>query len=197
MEGLRENVMANPKNAEFDNFVKLQQELAAEAAAEIPFDPKKELDDWIARLNALYTQIKDEFLKDYINAGSISTEIGSIELNEEFSGPYVAPTMVIHIGLQEIKLIPIGTMLIGSKGRVDVVGRAGTSRLILLSKNVTSPSQLVSVTIVDPKNPQSIKRPIPQQIEWAWKIATRPPTATFLELNKESFLQILLEVSNA
>jgi hypothetical protein len=34
-------VMANPKNTEFDDFVKRQQELAAEAATEVPFDPKK------------------------------------------------------------------------------------------------------------------------------------------------------------
>lgn len=111
--------MANPKNSDFDTFVKRQQQLAAEAAAEVPLDPKKELDEWITRLNALYARIEDEFLKDYIDAGSIRTEIKSIQLNEEFSGPYVAPTMVIHIGLQEIKLIPIGTMLVASKGRVD------------------------------------------------------------------------------
>lgn len=188
--------MANPRNAEFDNFVRRQKELAAEAAAEIPFDPKKELDDWLGRLNSLYSQIQ-EFLKEYIDAGSITTEIGNIELNEEFSGPYDAPTMVIRVGLQEIKLIPIGTMLIGSKGRVDVVGRSGTSRLILVNKNVASANQLVSVTIVDPKNPPQAKRAAPQQIEWVWKIATRPPTMTFIELNKESFLEVLLEVSNA
>ncbi len=131
--------MANPANTDFDNFVKRQQELAAEAAAAVPFDPKKELDDWLARLNALYSQIT-VFLKGYIDAGSITTEIGNIELDEEFSGPYVAPTMAIRIGLGEIKLIPVGTMLIGSKGRVDVVGRAGTSRLILVNKKATSSS---------------------------------------------------------
>jgi hypothetical protein len=188
--------MANPKNAEFDNFVKRQQQLAAEAAAEIPFDPKKEIDDWLGRLNTLYSQI-NEFLKDYIHAGSITTEIGNIELNEEFSGPYEAPTMMIHVGLQEIKLIPIGTMLIGSKGRVDVIGRSGTSRLILVNKNAASANQLVSVTIADPKNLPQARRAVPQQIEWVWKIATRPPTITFIELNKESFLEMLLEVSNA
>lgn len=188
--------MATPKNTEFDNFVRQQKELAAKAATEIPFDPKKELDDWLARLNALYSQI-NEFLKDYIDAGSITTEIGNIELNEEFSGPYVAPTMIIHIGLQEIKLLPIGTMLVGAKGRVDVVGRAGTSRLLLVDKKATSPSQFIAITIVDPKNPPPAKRTVPQPIEWAWKIAGRPPTVVFVELNKESFLEMLLEVSNA
>jgi hypothetical protein len=51
--------------------------------------------------------------------------------------------------------------------------------------------------IADPKKPASAKRPVPQHIEWAWKIVSRPPTLSFIELNKESFLQLMLEVSNA
>jgi len=105
--------------------------------------------------------------------------------------------MIIRIGLEEIKLIPIGTMLISSKGRVDVIGPAGTGRLILVNKKATSARQLISVTIVDPKNPPPPKRAIREQIEWVWKIAGRPPTTTFIELNKESFFQLLLEISNA
>jgi hypothetical protein len=98
--------------------------------------------------------------------------------------------MVIHIGLEEIKLVPIGTMLVGSRGRVDVVGRAGTSRLLLVNKKVTSPSQLISVTIVNPKNPPPAKRADLPPIEWAWKIASRPPTMTFIELNKSLFADV-------
>jgi hypothetical protein len=188
-----------PKNTAFDDFVRQQQQLAAEAATgdQTPFDPKKELKDWLSRLDLLFLQINDEFLADYIRAGTVSTKLERIELNEEFSGPYIAPKMIIRIGLEEIKLLPIGTMLIGSKGRVDVVGRAGTSRLVLVNKKVRSANQLVSVTIVDPTNPIPTKRPVPQHIEWAWKIVSRPPTLSFIELNKESFLELMLEVSNA
>jgi hypothetical protein len=95
------------KNAEFDNFVKRQQELAAEAAAEnvIPFDPKKELKEWLGRLSALFSQING-FLKEYIDAVTVSTKLEEIELSEEFSGVYIAPKMIIRIGLEEIKLIP-------------------------------------------------------------------------------------------
>jgi hypothetical protein len=190
--------MVSPKHAEFDNFVKRQQQLAAQATAEkqIPFDPQKEVADWVGRLNALFVQVNN-FLDEYIAAGSISTKLEDIELNEEFSGPYIAPKMIIRIGLDEIKLIPIGTMLIGSRGRVDVVGRAGTSRLLLVNKKAASAAQLVSVTIVDQKTSVPAKAPASQPIEWAWKIVSRPPALTFIELNKESFLEIMLEVSNA
>jgi hypothetical protein len=187
-----------PKNTAFDDFVKRQQELAAEAASGTQplFDPEKELEDWLQRLNALFAQIKD-FLGDYISAGSISTTLETIELHEEFSGPYQAPKMLIRIGLQEIKLMPIGTMLIGSRGRVDVVGPAGSRRLLLVNKMAANASQLVTVTILDPKQPVAAKKPAPQPIEWAWKILSRPPVVRFIELNKESFLEMMLEVSNA
>jgi hypothetical protein len=180
---------------DFDNFVKRQQQLSAAAEDEIPFDPKKELEDWLGRLNALYSEIQG-YLNDYIREGSISVRIENKELYEEFSGPYVAPKMIIRIGLEEIKLDPIGTMLIGSKGRVDVIGRAGTSRLTLINKKITSARQLVSVTVFDPKNPPQPKKLAREEIEWVWKIVNRPPAVSFMELNKESFLEMLLEVSN-
>lgn len=180
---------------DFDDFVKRQQELSAAAEEKIPFDPKKELEDWLRYLNVLYSDIQT-YLKDYISGGSISFKIEDKKLNEDFSGPYIAPRMIIRIGLQEIRLEPIGTMLIGSRGRVDVVGPAGTSRLTLMNKKITSAHQLVSVTVIDPKNPPAARKPISQEIEWVWKIVSRPPALGFIELNKESFLEMLLEVSN-
>jgi hypothetical protein len=180
---------------DFDEFVKRQQQISAAVEDEIPFDPKKELEDWLRRLNVLYSDIQT-YLKDYISGGSISFKIENKELFEEFSGPYIAPRMIIRIGLQEIKLDPIGTMLIGSKGRVDVIGRAGTSRLTLVDKKITSANQLVSVTVIDPKNPPPPKKRVPHEVEWVWKIISRPPALGFIELNKESFLEMLLEVSN-
>ena len=184
------------KRSDFDSFVQRQQEISVAAKNEPPFDPKKELADWIAHLNALYSNVRI-YLADYLSDGSISLTTENKALTEEFSGPYIAPKMVIHIGLQDIKLDPIGTMLIGSKGRVDVIGKAGTSRLTLIDKNLTSFRQMVTVTVIDPAKPPPPKTTVSrQEIEWVWKIISRPPADGFIELNKESFLQMLLEVSN-
>jgi hypothetical protein len=180
---------------DFDDFVRRQQELSAAAEQEVLFDPKKELEDWLHYLNVLYSDVQG-YLKDHISGGSISFKIENKELNEDFSGPYFAPKMLIRIGLQEITLDPIGTMLIGMRGRVDVIGRAGTARLALMNKKITSASQLVSITVIDPKNPPPPKKPVRPAIEWAWKIISRPPALSFIEQNKESFLEMLLEVSN-
>ena len=38
--------------------------------------------------------------------------------------------------------------------------------------------------------------PSPKDIEWAWKIVSRPPAMQFIELNKETLFEMLMEVSN-
>jgi hypothetical protein len=38
--------------------------------------------------------------------------------------------------------------------------------------------------------------PSTEKIEWAWKIVTRPPNMQFIELNRETFFEMLMEVSN-
>jgi hypothetical protein len=180
---------------DFDEFVRRQQLSAHEQEESIPFDPVKQLEEWRNYLDALYTDVQ-RYLDDYVKNGSISVNFEDKELFEEFSGRYVVQSMSVRIGLQEIKLDPIGTMLIGSKGRVDVIGRAGTARLTLADKNVTNARQLVTVSVVNPRNSPPPKKRIYREIEWAWKIMSRPPDLSLIELNKESFLELLLEVSN-
>jgi hypothetical protein len=186
----------------FRRFRKRQQPLSAatdNSAAE-PTDWNRERDEWLASLNALYERIS-AFLKEYVDGGSIKCDFKDVPLNEENIGAYSAKEMIIHIGRQEITLTPIGTLLIGSKGRVDVVGSAGRSRLVLIDKDATSASSLIKITIVDPNvDPKHPPKPagkgVKKNIEWTWKIVSSPPAMKFIELNKESFFQVLMEVSN-
>ena len=94
---------------------------------------------------------------------------------------------------------PIGTMLIGTKGRVDVQGPSGSTRLNLVNKQVTAARQLVQVTVMRPGDPPPAP-PSPEavkQIEWAWKLSTPPPEMKFIELTRETFLDMILAVANA
>jgi hypothetical protein len=104
---------------DFDDFVKRQQPTAAETK---PIDWAKQRDEWLQHLRQLYDQI-ETFLAEYLESGEIKRDYRDITLNEENIGSYKARQMVLNIGRQEITLTPIGTLLIGAKGRVDVVGR--------------------------------------------------------------------------
>ena len=190
--------MTKSANQEFNNFVKRQQAIsgAANDGADKAIDWNKQRDEWLEHLNTLYKNIT-LFLKEYIDDGSIKYEFQDVSLQEDNIGRYTARKMIIHIGLQEITLIPIGTLLFGSKGRVDVQGSAGNAKIVLIDKDASSAHSLVKITVIDPRHPVKLDKKVSKSVEWTWKIASSPPTINFIELNKKSLFQLLMEVSNA
>ncbi len=179
--------------SDFDRFV---QRKMAEAVDVTAFDSQRQLEEWRRYLVELYKKVSD-FLNPYTQDESAQIEFRDIELNEDFSGPYTVQQMFIHIGNSTITLRPIGTMLIGSKGRVDVQGPRGTARLVLVNKYVSNARQLVQVKVLDPNSSSPPPEPKPDSIEWAWKIATPPPEMTFTDLTKNSFFDLILSVADA
>ena len=177
---------------DFDDFVKRKRALREDAAV----DRDKQLADWREYLDVLYTEIKS-FLKKYIDDGTAKIEFRPIELNEEFSGPYEATQMLLHISTSIITFRPVGTMLIGTKGRVDVQGSRGGARLSLIDRKVTEARQLVRVTVSingEPPPPAEVK---PYKIDWVWKIITPPPEMKFLDLNEDNFFDMILGIADA
>jgi hypothetical protein len=177
-------------NTDFGAFVKRQQTALAE---EEMVDWVKEREDWLGHLKELYDQT-ESFLAEYIKAGEIKLDYRDIELNEENIGSYSARQMILKIGRQEITMTPVGTLLIGSKGRVDVVGPAGRTRLVLVDSKASGPPRRVTVSISKSEPPAA--EAAPKEIKWKWKIATSPPTIQYIELTQESLFQALMEVAN-
>jgi hypothetical protein len=179
----------------FDQFV--QTELASfREPREKSFDWQAEKERWLGDLNGLFSQVK-EYLKLYVDAGQIAIEFKNVELNEENIGPYVAPVMIIRIGRKTINLEPVGTLLIGSRGRVDVIGPTSRSQLLLLDSKLTSLRQLLRVSPeVGGKMPASPPNRSASETDWAWRIVTRPPQHEVVEVDKDSFLNLLLEIAN-
>jgi hypothetical protein len=180
---------------DFDAFVKRQQTKEQEEGAAL--DPKQELEQWLGYLGALYKQI-EQYLASYINNGSAKIEYLDIQLNEDFIGPYSARKMLLKIGLSTVSFTPVGTMLIGTKGRVDVQGPLGAARLSLVNKLVTSARQLVQVTVRGvgdpPPTPPSLQAI--KAIQWTWKISTPPPEMKFIELTQDAFFDMIIAVAN-
>ncbi|MGO9474033.1 MAG: hypothetical protein ACLPWS_11620 [Rhodomicrobium sp.] len=179
--------------ADFDEFVKRQHTVSA---ADKMAWGRQQRDEWLGYLDELYKQI-EIFLKGYLTAGQARCEYSPIERSEESIGIYTAKQMVLIIGPQQIKFTPIGTLFIGTKGRVDVLGPAGEARLLLVNKKATSARSLFKVTArVGTTAPSQVSQPA-EPIEWAWKIASNPPDLTFIDFTQEAFFDMILAVVNA
>jgi len=179
-------------NKTFDEFVSRQQEADPETTS---IDWEMERDAWLAHLDRLYSKI-ESFLSKYVSVGQIRYEYRPVQLNEENIGSYSARQMVLRIGRQEVDLVPIGTLLVGSKGRVDVRGPAGRAQILLVDSKASDPRSLIHVTVsVGGKLPPPPGKRA-QEIEWEWKIVTRPPERRFVEITQQTFFDLILEVAN-
>jgi hypothetical protein len=190
---------------EFDEFVERQQGGGVNGDQ---VDWGHERDAWLTQLDVLYGII-ESLLSQYTSSGQISIKYKFIDLNEEDIGSYRARQMILRIGRQEVDLVPAGTRFIGFKGYVEVIGSAGKSSLVLANKerHSTLPHVTIHIPAVGPKTRQLIKTRNESQseselvassgkIEWVWRILARPPERQLIELTRESFFQLLMEVTN-
>lgn len=180
--------------SDFDAFVKRQQ---ADEEKKADLDPKQQLREWLDYLSALYKQIEG-YLQTYVDSGAAKITRRNIQLNEEFIGAYTAPEWILTIGRSTVTFTPVGTMLIGTKGRVDVQGPLGKARLVLVNKKITDARQLIQVTVtrVDDSPPALPTEQAIKQIEWTWKLSTPPPDMKFTELTQDTFFNMILAVAN-
>jgi hypothetical protein len=177
---------------EFDEFVKRQQGLTP-GVTELDWDNERK--EWLKYLDKLYKKI-ESLLSKYISSGQIQLEYGTVELNEENIGSYSAQDMVLKIGRQSVNVEPIGTLFLGSKGRVDIIGPGGRAQLMLVDSKRPGPKPLVQVSIGF-----GGKRPVPpaepsREIKWEWRIVTRPPERRFIEITQQTLFQLIMEVAN-
>lgn len=185
--------MSTPRKSvsAFDDFVERQQENPEDSQT---FDGTRERDEWLTNLSELYVLIED-FLRPYVEKGSIAIDYDSLSLTEEGIGQYDARQMVLQIGRQRVTFTPVGTMLIGTKGRVDVEGTAGRARLILTDRQARKPRIVVTVQRGTDSAPASTD-PM-ATVDWTWKIATMPPHIEYIDLTRDSLFEMVMEVANA
>ena len=181
----------------FEDFVD-QQVAEAEQAQSMDWPQKRE--DWKNCLDEFY-KLALGFLQKYIKEEKIHIRWATKSINEDYIGNYDVRSLEVSIGAAiTIHFDPIGTNLIGAKGRVDMHGPHGTVRFLLVPKTDSSPSP---VTIQDEPKPQAMKLKTLKETsdikyeDCVWKISTRPPDIQYIELEEESFLSAIMEVANA
>lgn len=102
-------------------------------------DRPKLIQDWRESVANLLKEIQG-YLAEYQADGSISFLRREIELSEEQLGSYRIKALSIVAGPATVVVAPVGRMIIGAFGRVDMYrqGRAGESNRIMLLRLQTS-----------------------------------------------------------
>lgn len=174
---------------DFDEFL---NKLGQEKDANKHIDWKAKRDEWIAYLDEFYKTV-EEFLSEYLESGKINYEYSEKKIIEDYIGEYSVKVLQIKFGPHTIKLEPIGTNLIGAKGRVDLMGANGKVKFVLVDKSSSGPRIKMTVWVNGEKPPE--KEEEKKDIEWGWKIATPPPSIKYIDLQQDTFFDSLMEVA--
>ncbi|MDR7000994.1 hypothetical protein [Neobacillus niacini] len=75
--------------------------------------------EWLKQLKEFTENIKS-WLEQSQKEGLIKIVEKEIEIKEEHIGNYKAPSLELIIGTESIKITPVGRLIIGAKGRVDI-----------------------------------------------------------------------------
>ena len=177
----------------FDDFLKKEEEKKNPV---IDWEARKQ--EWINHLETLYKNIS-EWLEDYVASGKIKLEFSDYQLYEEALGSYNVRKLDIHLGNNIATLTPIGTFLIGARGRVDIKGMRNVIKLILVDKESKKPNISVRIVLSDEeekKYQEEQKNKPKKEMNWTWKITTNPPNIKYTELDQDTFFESLIKVMN-
>jgi hypothetical protein len=89
------------------------------------------LQQWQKAINRLYNSI-EKWLHDAIEQNIVAVSYINIILEEEYIGQYPTRRLQLDVGAEKVVFEPKGMLVMGASGSVDVTGREGTIRLILV-----------------------------------------------------------------
>ena len=170
------------------NFENLLNKYKNESEQE-KFDWKARKTEWLNFIKIFYDSV-ESWLMPYQKENKLSFNYQKISLNEEHIGTYETNAMIIDFAGQQVRLEPIGTVLIGTKGRIDMEGSRGRVQFILADKD--SKGMKINVTIsVDSEPPKNENKKL------TWKIVLRESRRiAYEEFNEDNFFDALMEVVN-
>jgi hypothetical protein len=165
---------------EFDAFVQESNDEKTQLKENV----HERLNSWRKKVEELFELVR-ELLSDYIENKTIIVSEKEIQAIEENFGSYQIPSLEIEIGIRKVVFVPKGAFVIGAYGRVDII--KGFRKVVLVLVDKAAKGVKFSVNTIQDK---------PGEPNLVWKIATSPPSIKYVELNKESLYDALIEVAN-
>lgn len=90
------------------------------------------LKKWLAVLDGFYGEVRS-WLDEARQEKLIKVTAGEVTITEEALGTYRAPSLTLAVEKKTVKLKPIGSVIIGADGRVDMESSSGTYLFLYLA----------------------------------------------------------------
>ena len=138
---------------------------------------------WRQELDSLYSRLR-QWLRD-ADLPEECIEQSQQIIREENLGEYFAASLVFTLGNEQIHLQPVGTLLVGALGRVDLFARRPASPLFHLIADFSTES---GPTFIDSSHQSA------REQNWQWFIAPSSAKHRSQPLTSDSFAAALQEL---
>lgn len=151
-----------------------------EKPSEPPVDWERRKNRWIDFVNELYSQVQDMLLKSGLKESDFRRVPKTI--TEEKLGTYSVDALEASVGTRVVRFDPVGTLIIGGYGRVDVVGPTGEKVKFIADD-------------ADEREPED-QTPSYER-NWNWRIYPERSYRDFWDFNEQGLLNTLNKVLGA
>lgn len=164
----------------FEEFIKAKQE---EAKSKRAFDKDAVITRYQNYVDDFYHSLQNNWLAGYFE--SMQPQFNEITLHEDLLGDYTVRSLVLTIGDAQIQFKPIGTVLIGTCGRIDAICNLRKGMFILVNEKARTPrSHTMKVKSQENKTKNLV-----------WKLVNERGMMSFIDLTPESMQQFIMEIA--
>lgn len=98
------------------------------------FDATKTIERYKTLVGRFYQIITDEWINAYIAKGLISYGKEAVSITEELLGTYSVDALWLQFGGERLSITPVGTHMIGTDARFDLIGKEGREVMVVHDK---------------------------------------------------------------
>lgn len=143
-----------------------------------------------SRVADFFDRVENEWLSDYVNNGvTITSEETTVF--EERLGKYTVDSLIITIGCHNIKLTPIGTILIGTPARIDMEYGSSSAMFVMVGENITCAGDQIEITT---NCERTRKRKEPGEL--VWKYVQNNRQRNYVTVTADTFQKAIMSLIN-
>jgi hypothetical protein len=107
-------------------------EIKKQEAKQQKVDWKTRKDDWLESLKVFFADVK-KWLRPLVEQKLATVREVDTHITEENLGTFTVPTLSIQMPDITIQMKPVGTIIVGARGRVDILAGQRRATILLLS----------------------------------------------------------------
>ncbi len=166
----------------FEDYIKAKEE----EKKEFSFDKEERIALFRQYVSEFYKLMEEEWLLGSYN--NLNPHFEDIMVHEELLGEYAMPSLVLRLGNDRIQFIPVGTILIGTPGRIDMICNGRKAMFILTGEKARNPKAHL---MIRGENEKPVKRDYGKLV---WKLVDERGMMSFVDLTPESVQQLIMDI---